>query len=210
VKAGGGKPFIYLISDGTLVDDNYASRSAGFIGLVETAASEHIQLVQIREKKLSDRLIFDLASRAVLATAASQTKILVNDRTDIALAAGAHGVHLTSSSINADVVRRSVSDDFLIGVSTHSTGDIMRAADAGADFAVYGPVFSSPGKTQPVGLDGLRLAVGTVTTLPILGLGGIDQTNYHRVLRTGAAGFAAIRFLCDPMNLAKLGRELNL
>ena len=205
-----GKPILYLISDGSINRDNFEARAAGFFKLVNAAVKYRIPYVQIREKHLPGCLLFDLASNAVRACQDSATKLLINDRLDVALSVGADGVHLAANSITADVVRKHVPDDFLIGVSTHSIDEIEEAKSTGADFAIFGPIFETPGKCHPVGLDVLAEAANRTSPFPVLALGGVDETNYRDVLDVGSAGFAAIRFLNNATNLAKLSMELGL
>jgi thiamine-phosphate pyrophosphorylase len=203
-------PLVYLISDGSITDENYPAKSAKLVQLVKAAVNYHIPLIQIREKKISARYLYDLATAMVGLTRNSRTRVLVNDRLDIAIAAGANGVHLTATSVSADVVRRSAPDDYLIAVSTHSQVELEEARCRGADLAVFGPIFESPGKANPIGLIELKNAVDANPEFPVLALGGVDHTNYHHVLDAGAAGFAAIRFLNNAQNLEKLSVDLEL
>jgi thiamine-phosphate pyrophosphorylase len=205
-----GKPLIYLISNGSIDDDNYEVASSRFLDLLESAVSAHIPLVQIREKQLSARLLFALTKRAAVIARDSRTKILVNDRADIALAARADGVHLTSQSVLPEMIRKYFPAEFIIGVSTHSLDEIESAATEGADFAVFGPVFESPGKTSMLGLNALQKAVDKVGDFPVLALGGINESNYKQVLECGGAGFAAIRFVSNAQNLERLQVEFDL
>ncbi|HEY2865938.1 MAG TPA: thiamine phosphate synthase [Pyrinomonadaceae bacterium] len=204
------KPLIYFISDGSIDDQNYHIKLAQLLQLLSEAVSANIPFAQLREKQLSPRRLLDLERRAVSVTRGSRTKLLINDRFDVALAAGADGVHLTSTSVRADVIRGSVSPGFVIGVSTHSIDEVRQAADTGADLIVFGPVFDTPSKGVSVGLEALSDAVRGAGDVPVLALGGIDRGNYHDVLARGAAGFAAIRFLNDLQNLARLRAEFNL
>ena len=205
-----GKPLVYFISDGSINNDNYEARSKVFLDQLRRAVSAGIPLAQIREKQLSTRLLFDLASKARSITDGSKTSLLINDRLDVALAAGADGVHLTSKSIPIAAVRSAVPAAFVIGVSTHSVDEVVAAANASANFAVYGPVFDTPGKGKAVGLRSLREAALAAKDLSVLGLGGIDASNYREVLQSGADGFAAIRFFNDPNNLELLKAEFDL
>jgi thiamine-phosphate pyrophosphorylase len=205
-----GKPLIYLISDGSISDDNYKATSGGFLDLLESAVSAHIPLVQIREKRLSARLLFELTKDAAAITRNSSTKLLVNDRADIAQAAGADGVHLTSRSLSPQTIRKYFPAEFIVGVSTHSVGELESAAKGGASFVVFGPVFESPGKPSALGLNALQEAVDKVCDFPVLALGGVDGSNYKHVLECGAAGFAAMRFLNDAQNLECLRVEFDL
>ena len=121
--------------------------------------------------------------------------VVVNERVDIALAAGAHGVHLRSRPISPREWRRIVPRQFMIGVSCHALQDI-RDAD-GADYVYFSPVFESPGKGPPVGLDGLREAV-RVASMPVIALGGITWESAPSCIEAGAAGIAAIRLFQQP------------
>jgi len=210
VKRSDNKPLVYLISAGTLTSDNYASQSEPFLELIRQAVSYRIQLVQIREKQLSSRNLFDLSTRVKSICDGSNTRILINDRVDIALATQADGVHHTAESVRPEIVRKFVPASFMIGVSTHSVNELVSAKAGGADFAVFGPVYATAGKTDTVGIDGMRLAVEQVKPFDVLALGGIDTSNYHDVLDAGAAGFAAIRFLNDAENLRTLSQEFGL
>jgi thiamine-phosphate pyrophosphorylase len=203
------RPLIYIISDGSLSDENFPRKIEKFLLLIETATAARIPLVQIREKNISARLLYELTESVMTRTRSSKTKVLVNDRVDVALAAKADGVHLTSTSISPDIVRGSVPNGFLIGVSTHSADEIDAARNRRANFAIFGPVFDTPGKGEPIGLKRFHNAAANRYGFPVIAVGGIDLTNYHDVVAAGAAGFAAIRFLNDPQNLEKLSLEFG-
>ena len=168
--------------------------------LVKAAVRSNISLVQLREKKLPARFVFELAVEAVKFARKSRTKILINDRADIAAAAGADGVHLTSHSIFAEIVRRNFPNDFIIGVSTHTLEEAENARQNGADFITFSSIFSSPNKGEAQGIGKLREICEKLKPLPVIALGGIDETNCKSVLENGASGFAAIRFLNNPEN----------
>ena len=204
------RPLVYLITSGLLSDQNYQELAAETIELISEAASLGIQLVQIREKSLSAGKVFDLASRAVSATTDTGARVLVNDRWDIAVAAGCAGVHLTSNSIPASVIRQYFGSKFTIGVSTHTIGELEAAYNSGADFAVFGPVFDTPGKGTAKGFEQLRSAVEIVRPFPILALGGIDHGNAASVIEAGAAGLAAIRLLNDREGLRRIADMFEL
>ena len=134
------------------------------------------------------------------------TKIIVNDRADIAIAARADGVHLTASSVSPVITRDSFKHNFIIGASTHSLEAAKKWKNEGADFVTFGPVFETPSKAKfgaPQGLEELRIVCESLEPFPVIALGGIDESNLQSTLRSGAKGFAAIRFLNDLENLEK-------
>lgn len=166
-----------------------------------------IDFIQIREKDLSDRDLFLLARDVVSSARSSSCRILVNGRADVALAAGAHGVHLPSSGLRADDLRPWLPEGFLVGVSVHSESEAMRAWASGADYMLLGPVFTTPSKAgygPPLGLESFR-EICRAIPLPVLGLGGIDAGTMEAVLKSGAAGVAAIRLFqeCSAIDLAR-------
>jgi thiamine-phosphate pyrophosphorylase len=203
-------PFIYPITSGMVTPANFESAKAGVLKIVEAAVREGAALVQIREKLLTARLLFELVSEASAVTRGSRTRLLVNDRADIALAAGADGVHLTSVSIPCRAVRAVFPKGFLIGVSAHGVDEVLAGKEQGADFATFGPVFETPSKARygpPLGIQGFREAAAAAREFPVAALGGIDEDNYRSVIGAGAAGIASIRLLNDPAKLRSLCLE---
>jgi thiamine-phosphate pyrophosphorylase len=171
-----------------------------------------IDLVQIREKNLSARLLYQLSASAAAITRGSATKLLVNDRADIAFAAGADGVHLTAHSLQADVVRSTFGDEFLIGVSTHSLAEASVARRNGADFVVFGPVFNTASKREyrePLGLTRLAQAASELSPFPVLALGGLTIDKVADCLQAGARGVAAIRMFSEPERLVEIGKNIR-
>lgn len=148
--------------------------------------------VQLRDKDLPGAPLFDLAVKLRAVTRKLGVELWVNDRVDVAAAAGADGVHLGAGALGVDDVR-AVAGTLAIGVSTHDADEVSAAAAKGARFVVFGPVFdtmSKPG-ASPRGLDGLAgvVALG----VPVLALGGVDAGNARACLGAGAAGVACIR-----------------
>ena len=151
--------------------------------------------VQLREKDLSARELYDLGTRLQEALTPYRTPLLINDRIDVALALDAAGVHLAGHSLPTRIARRLLGPDKLLGVSTHSLDAARLAADEGADFVVFGPVFATPSKLAygpPQGLLQLAAVVRDVP-IPVLGIGGITPANLPQVRQTGAHGVAMIR-----------------
>jgi thiamine-phosphate pyrophosphorylase len=158
------------------------------------AAEGGADLVQVREPGLSDAEIVALTARVVGALEGSGTMVLVNDRFDIALAAGASGVHLKSTGIPTAEVRRALGPGPVIARSTHHPDEARRAGEEGADLVVFGPVFATPSKSAygpPAGLEALQEACAGAG-IPVLALGGVEPANAAACIEAGAAGVAAI------------------
>ena len=191
-------PIIYQITSGTTTAQT-TSNDPQFLNIlrsVQVAVDTGVSLFQIREKVLSARVLYELTSRAAEITRGSSTRLLVNDRSDIARAAGADGVHLTGQSLPASVVREICGLEFLIGVSTHSLEEVLAAGDQGADFVVFGPVFATESKLAfgaPQGLEKLRAVSSEAGSIPVLAIGGVSLENMESCLEAGAHGVAAIR-----------------
>jgi thiamine-phosphate pyrophosphorylase len=207
-------PISYLVTDGRTTEAT-ASSSAEFTRLfvlVGACVEAGVPLVQLREKSMRPRVLYELTRRAAELTRGSATRLLVNDRADIALAAGADGVQLTTRSLDAANVRRIAPHNFLIGVSTHSLAEAQGASRDGADFALFGPVFDTPAKLAygaPLGLERLREATHALAPFPLLAVGGITRENAPQVLRAGARGIAAIRLFRDEQMLKDIVDEIR-
>jgi thiamine-phosphate diphosphorylase len=158
------------------------------------AAEAGIDLFQLREKALTGRALLDLAREVHEALSGSPTRLIVNGRPDVATLAGAAGVQLPADGLPARDVRR-VFPGLETGVSTHDLEDARRAAEAGAHYILFGPVFATPGKeARATGAAALAEVVRAVP-VPVLAIGGVNEAHVSRVRRAGAVGFAAIREL---------------
>lgn len=190
----------YLISDRRQLfspDETFSEAAATLRlnRLAERAADARIEYFQLREKDLPARRLLNVARALAVRLKNSSTRLLINERFDIALAAGAAGVHLPARALAAEAVRRCVPSGFLIAASVHNEAE-LKAAESAADFAVCGPIFDTPEKTT-LGVENFqRLAHSSA--LPLFALGGITPENAPEALRAGAAGVAGIRLFLPP------------
>ncbi len=203
------KPIIYLITKGEATALNFSNKRREIIDIIKLAVEEEVSLVQLREKSLPARHLFDLTNEAAAITRGSATRLLVNDRADIAFAAKADGVHLTASSLPVDVIHKHFPREFIIGVSTHTPEAATNASTDGADFVVFGPIYKTPNKDQPQGTATLAEVSEKLRPFPVLALGGIEESNISSIIEAGACGFAAIRALNDPDSLRTICRKLK-
>ncbi len=186
--------------------------------VLRRAAAAGVDWIQVREKDLPTRALVELARAAVSEVGGSDARVLVNDRLDVALAAGAAGVHLGRESLPAAAVTRwcgtagHAPQGFLVGVSCHSLGEAQQAEDDGAHYVLFGPVFATPSKAAygpPLGLD--RLAeVCRAVHIPVLAIGGVKLENATTCLNAGAAGIAAIRLFQQAADLPAVVAQLRL
>lgn len=213
LKQPSQQPLLYLITNRQAVYQSPEGEKEACRAQLETirlAAQCGVQLIQIREKDLSARALTEFTRQAIAFAHPHGTRVLVNDRLDVALAAKADGVHLRISSMAASEVRKVTTrlklEDFLIGVSTHSLAEARAAKNSGADFIVCGPIFDTPSKREygaPLGLEKFAEVCREVQ-LPVLALGGITLTNFQEPLKRGAAGIAAIGLFTDASRFGQL------
>lgn len=197
---------IYYITDRTAIP------SRDLADLIDQATAAGVDWIQIREKDLPARRLLALTEAAVRAARRyDSTRIVVNDRLDAALAAGADGVHLGTRSLPVEMVRSFVPPEFLVGASCHSVAEALAAEAAGADYILLGPIFATPSKLQygpPLGLSTLREVTHRVS-IPVLALGGINVERATLCREHGASGIAAIRLFQECESLEQLVHTLH-
>ena len=204
---------LYYITARTQFPGREAERRAALLARIAEAAHAGVDYIQLREKDLNSGDLASLARAALARIRAnsSTTRLIINSRTDVALAVRADGAHLTSNDLAPAEVRAIVAATpraagFMIAVSCHSAAEVLRAAEQGADFAVLAPVFEKPG-AAPCGLDALR-AAAKGCAIPVLALGGVTIDNASACLAAGAAGVAGIR-LFQQGDIADTVRRLR-
>jgi thiamine-phosphate pyrophosphorylase len=208
LKAAANQPIVCYVTDRNSL--NPAAAQTGASNLLEnirTAVEAGVDWVQIREKDLPARELLELARQAVQMAAErgganpGPARIIINDRLDVALAAGAQGVHLGHESLAAGEVVRwcragNAPADFAIGVSCHSLEEAREAQSAKADYIFWGPIFETPSKLQfgaPQGLVKLAELCRAVPNMKVVAIGGVNAENAASCIRAGASGIAAIR-----------------
>jgi thiamine-phosphate pyrophosphorylase len=169
---------------------------------IRQAVEAGCQLIQVRERELNAIELQSFVEQVIEIARPAGTLVFVNDRVDVAIAAGADGVHLRATSLRPSVVRERFGAELLIGASVHSVDEVERSADA--DFLVLGPVFETESKLafgRPLGLEVLKQGVAA-TSIPLLAIGGINLGNFGTVLECGVAGVAAIGMFTNPETVA--------
>lgn len=199
---------LYYITDRMQFPGRERERRERLLARIAEAARLEIDFVQLREKDLPTRDLESLATEAAarVRAAGSRTQLLINSRTDVAMTAGADGVHLRSRDVSPGDVRRiwrqaGMEREPVVGVSCHTPQEVETAQAGGADFVVFSPVFEKKGspETRVAGLALLRTACGG--TIPVLALGGITPENAAVCIQAGARGIAGIRIFQES-NLA--------
>ena len=210
------RPAVFLVTSGGArrkADEGWHAAVSGAF----QAAAAGIDVIQVREPNLSDRALAELVRTLVRQTDGSQTTVIVNDRPDVAVSAGAAGVHLRGDGMSAARVRTLVPGDFLVGRSVHSLAEAREAVLEGAvDYLFFGTVFRSGSKSaghEVQGIEALRTVCQSVG-LPVIAIGGITARNVREIAAAGAAGLAGIglfaeRFRTEPGGLPALVRELR-
>ena len=205
---------LYYITDRKQFPGDESQRRERLLAKIGEATRAGVDYIQLREKDLPARELESLARDAVRMVRETrnvnrETRLLISSRSDVAIAAGADGVHLPSDDIppsDARAIWSAASRNCIIGVSCHSAEEVRQAEAQSADFAVFGPVFEKVGTSRKVGLEALRSAC--LVRMPVLAIGGITVENAGACLEAGAAGIAAIR-LFQENDISKLLHELR-
>ncbi|HEX7177937.1 MAG TPA: thiamine phosphate synthase [Pyrinomonadaceae bacterium] len=196
-------PRVYPITDVSLSGLAHAEQVAL---LCEGGA----RLVQLREKRLSPREFYRQTEEAVRVAHACGARVVINDRADIALAAGADGVHLGQDDLTPEAARRLLGRAAIIGYSTHNVEQARAAAGMPVDYIAIGPVFDTASKERPhpvVGLDGVRRARAAVGSAPLVAIGGITRHNARAVIDAGADCVAVIGALLSPAKPSEIAQK---
>ncbi len=180
-----------------LISDRTRLRGRRLEEVASQAVDGGVHVVQLREKDLSGRELYELAI-TLHAVLRGRALLLVNDRVDVALAAGADGVHLPEQSLPGKAVREIAGDACIIGRSVHSVDAAVRAEGEGADFVEVGAVYETASKpgVVPAGVELVR-AVADAVRLPVIAVGGVSAGNVGDVVRAGADGVAVIGAIMD-------------
>jgi len=196
---------LYLITDRKLIADRCT-----LIAAVKEALKGGVRAVQLREKDMGTRDLLRLAYKMRKLTGEYGARLFINDRFDIALAAGADGVHLTQGSMPVKAVRRAVKKKLLIGVSVHSMKEAVDAEKGGADFITMGPVYRTPSKAKygpPAGSGALKKVCGKIK-IPVFALGGIKSGRIGEVREAGAHGAAMISEILGAGSIREKTEEI--
>jgi thiamine-phosphate pyrophosphorylase len=190
-------PLLYLVTD----PDLSLGRSEEEI--VRRAVAAGVTMVQYRSKDATARVMIEKTRTLSKICRGAGVSLIVNDRLDVALAGGADGIHLGQDDMSCADGRRIAGAGFIIGVSVTSIEEIRAAEESGADYVAANGVFPTGTKTdlgEPLGLDSLALLAQS-TELPLVAIGGIDNTNAGQVIAAGGAGVAVVSYIVSANNI---------
>jgi len=189
-----------------LITDRHQTGGRALVPLIQEAAAAGLEAVQLREKDLPIRPLLALADEIRQITTKTGTRLLINGRIDIALAVGADGVHLPSDGLPVEVAKGLLRPGMVLGVSCHSAQEVIAAANAGADYAVLGPIYRTPSKERygaPLGLAVLEDAIKRAP-LPIFAIGGIRREDLEALFGAGVFGVALSRALLQAQDVREM------
>ncbi|HEX7334033.1 MAG TPA: thiamine phosphate synthase [Pyrinomonadaceae bacterium] len=198
-------PRVYPLTDTQLSGLSHAEQ-------VRLLSQGGATLVQLREKQMSPREFYEQAKAAVAVAAQYGVQLIVNDRVDVALAVGAHGVHLGQDDMPPEAARRLLGAQAIVGYSTHNIEQAIEASKLPIDYLALGPIFTTSTKsdTAPVlGLDGLRAVRQAIGDFPLVAIGGITPANARDVIEAGADSVAVISaLLARPNRITEATKNL--
>lgn len=171
--------------------------------IARIAVKYNIKYLQLREKDLSDRELISISREIMRITSTSPTKFIINDRADIAKIVDADGLHLGQDDLTLQEAKSIFGEDKIYGLSTHSLEQARIAIAQNPDYIGYGPIFPTPTKSKPdpaVGLSNLRQLVDS-SPIPVVAIGGIDETNVEEVIYKGAQNISLVRYFMESENL---------
>jgi thiamine-phosphate pyrophosphorylase len=202
------RPFDYSLY---LVTDRGLSRGRTTLEVVRAAVAGGVTCVQLREKRCSTREFIEEALSVKAFLQSTRVPLLINDRVDVALAAGADGVHLGQSDMPLALARSLVGRSMVIGISAESIQDAIEAQAGGADYLGVSPIFATPTKTDtaaPLGLAGLQ-SIRRAVKIPLVAIGGLNAGNAAEVIRVGADGVAVVSAIVGAEDPAQAAREIK-
>ena len=199
-----------------LVTDRELARGRSTVEVVKAAVSGGVTCIQLREKDCSTLEFIEQARAIKNFLEEREVPLIINDRLDVALAVGADGVHLGQSDMPLEMARKIAGSSMLIGISAESVQDAVEAENGGADYLGVSPIYATPTKTDtapPLGIQGLR-EIKNQVKIPLVGIGGLNNSNAAEVIRNGADGVAVVSAIVaaeDPetaaMNLKQIINE---
>lgn len=193
-----------------LVTDRSLLRGIRLEEAVEQAICGGCTMIQLREKNCSAKAFYELAKRIKSITDAYHVPLIINDRTDIAIAIRAAGVHVGQSDLPAYVIRSMIGSDALLGVSVTSVKEALQAEKEGADYLGGGALFPTNTKKDAAHVTLQELKnIKKAVTIPIMGIGGINKTNLELLKQTGIDSIAVISAILDQPNITQAAAELK-
>ena len=171
--------------------------------IARIAVKHNIRYLQLREKNLSDRELIAISQEIIKITSGTPTKFIMNDRADLAKIVGADGLHLGQDDLTLQEAKSILGEDKIYGLSTHSLEQVSIATSQNPDYIGFGPIFPTPTKAKPdpaVGLTKIREVVAN-SPIPVVAIGGIDETNVEEVIYNGAENISLVRYFMNSKNL---------
>ena len=193
-----------------LVTDRHQTNGRPLVPLLQRVLTAGVPAIQLRERDLSARELVTLAREVQAVTASRRSKLLINDRIDVALALEGVGVHLRSNSLPVSVARQLLGAQRLLGISVHAVEEVLSVQSQGADYIVLGPIYETPSKQMfgpPLGIHTLEKACRLVR-IPIIGIGGVTTARAREMRRAGAFGVAVITAILSAADVESAAREL--